>query len=323
MLDLPSAPPERIEFTSTDLCETREFLGKNYGWRVAVEHPDKSGKALTVSMTQAGFVTLGHARAPGDLSYLVTGEDFVVFDTLFEGTFEIGSGEATGHYGPGDVFIANHPRAEFRSRTRDIRVLTTTLPSAVLEEAANDDPGGASPPIEFLSNDPIDGAARRWRAAARFVDRLLNDFDVGSAPLIVGSAGRMLAATALATFPNTATLEETCRDRNDAQPDALRRATSFIEANPDRDISLGDIARAAHVSRRAVQLAFRRHLDTTPMAYLRQVRLACAHEDLLEGEDALTVAAVAYRWGFSSPSRFSQQYRALYGSSPSATLHDL
>ena len=66
--------------------------------------------------------------------------------------------------------------------------------------------------------------------------------------------------------------------------------------------------------------AFRRHLGTTPMTYLRRVRLGCAHQELHDGGDGLTVTEIAYRWGFSNPSRFAQYYRAEYGTGPSDTL---
>jgi transcriptional regulator GlxA family with amidase domain len=71
-----------------------------------------------------------------------------------------------------------------------------------------------------------------------------------------------------------------------------------------------------------VQLAFRRHLDTTPTAYLRQVRLDAARIELLAAapEDRVTVTEVAYRWGFCSPSRFAERYRAAFGTTPSETL---
>jgi AraC-like DNA-binding protein len=103
---------------------------------------------------------------------------------------------------------------------------------------------------------------------------------------------------------------------------SLRRATAFIEANPDRDITVADVAAAAHVTIRAVQLAFRRHLDTTPMAYLRQVRLDHAHRQLQAANPGReSVTAVAYRWGFASPSRFTAYYRQAYGVLPSRTLN--
>ncbi|EXG82728.1 hypothetical protein CryarDRAFT_3929 [Cryptosporangium arvum DSM 44712] len=69
---------------------------------------------------------------------------------------------------------------------------------------------------------------------------------------------------------------------------------------------------------RTVPIAFRRHLGTTPMAYLRRVRLDRAHADLLAavpGEGA-TVAGVAARWGYGQPGRFAGDYRAAYGRLP-------
>jgi transcriptional regulator GlxA family with amidase domain len=116
-------------------------------------------------------------------------------------------------------------------------------------------------------------------------------------------------------------LSPTAEDGHDAHPDTLRRATSFIETNPDVELTLADVARAARVTPRALQLAFRRHLDTTPMAYLRRVRLDNARDDLRAATagDERTVTAVAARWGFT-PSRFTEQYRAAYGELPSHTL---
>jgi transcriptional regulator GlxA family with amidase domain len=90
------------------------------------------------------------------------------------------------------------------------------------------------------------------------------------------------------------------------------------------DTAIADIAANAHVTIRAVQLAFRRHLDTTPMAYLRRVRLDHAHHDLsAAGPEDKTVAAVAHRWGFTSSSRFAAYYRQAFGVHPSQTLRHL
>jgi transcriptional regulator GlxA family with amidase domain len=105
----------------------------------------------------------------------------------------------------------------------------------------------------------------------------------------------------------------------------LRRAVAFIDENAHTDITVADIAAAASVTIRAVQLAFQRHLGTSPMGYLRRVRLDHAHQDLTRSSpgDGLTVTAVAYRWGFRSSSRFAAAYRRAYGVAPSYTLnHD-
>ena len=72
---------------------------------------------------------------------------------------------------------------------------------------------------------------------------------------------------------------------------------------------------------RAVQHTFQRHLGTTPMAYLRRVRLDRARQELRAASPAhATVTQIANRWGFSSPSRFTAHYRAAYGELPRDTL---
>ncbi|MEU6841679.1 helix-turn-helix transcriptional regulator [Streptomyces sp. NPDC046716] len=81
-----------------------------------------------------------------------------------------------------------------------------------------------------------------------------------------------------------------------------------------------EIARAARVSVRALQLAFRRHLETTPMRYLREVRLQYAHEELREAVPGQGVTSVSARWGFSTPSRFATLYRQRFGFPPVQTL---
>jgi transcriptional regulator GlxA family with amidase domain len=125
----------------------------------------------------------------------------------------------------------------------------------------------------------------------------------------------------LATFPNTALTDPTIEDRRDAHPDTLRRAVTFIDEHAHEDITIADIAAAACVGIRAVQLAFRRHLDTTPLEYLRRVRLDHAHRELQAADPAReTVTAMACRWGFTSTSRFTAYYREVYRVVPSYTL---
>jgi transcriptional regulator GlxA family with amidase domain len=72
-----------------------------------------------------------------------------------------------------------------------------------------------------------------------------------------------------------------------------------------------------------VQYTFRRHLDTTPLEYLRRVRLDRAHRDLQRADPAVdTVTAIAGRWGFTHPGRFSIAYKRMFGTAPSRTLRE-
>ena len=67
--------------------------------------------------------------------------------------------------------------------------------------------------------------------------------------------------------------------------------------------------------------AFRRYLETTPSAYLRRVRLQCAHDQLRDAvPGSITVTAVAAQWGFLNASQFAAHYRTAFAELPSRTL---
>lgn len=98
-------------------------------------------------------------------------------------------------------------------------------------------------------------------------------------------------------------------------PAALRRALDFIEAHAADDILLADIAAAASLSVSSLGRLFVRHLDCSPAAMLRNLRLDRIREELRRG-DAGTIRDLALRWGFQSASQFSQAYRRRFGESP-------
>ncbi|MEV4639048.1 AraC family transcriptional regulator [Actinoplanes sp. NPDC049548] len=96
----------------------------------------------------------------------------------------------------------------------------------------------------------------------------------------------------------------------------VRRVVDAIRSHPESPYTLGTLADIAGVGRRTLQAAFQRQVGTSPMRYLRDVRLARAHADLC-GESPATVASVAYTWGFTHLGRFAALYRARYGTVPS------
>jgi AraC-like DNA-binding protein len=106
------------------------------------------------------------------------------------------------------------------------------------------------------------------------------------------------------------------------EPATLRRALAYLEEHAGEDVEVADVAAAAGVGVRGLQMVFRRWRDTTPLGALRDIRLARAHEDLkaADARDGVTVADVIARWHFTHPGRFSVTYRRRYGCSPSETL---
>jgi AraC-like DNA-binding protein len=285
-----------------------------------------SGRRRGMRMTreQIGRVRLDHVAFTMDLRVRV---DPAPADGLYIGQLNSGvltsSSEGTQRrHEPGDVFLASQPGRARSSRLHDADVEVTVLPLDLISQAAGAAPGQA--PVTFLGYAPASpSAARTWKDACAYVrGALLASPDISGQPLLAAAAVRLLAAAALAAFPNTATTAgPDGRDRRDVTPATLRRAVTFIDEHAHEDITPADIAAAAYATLRAVQLAFRRHMNTTPTGYLRRVRLDHAHRDLVAASPAsTTVTAIAARWGFTSPSRFTAGYRRAYGCLPTHTL---
>jgi AraC-like DNA-binding protein len=244
----------------------------------------------------------------------------MVFGHLLSGSIISHRPGHIGYYGPGDSYLATQPEDDFRAEVATLDAYAGVLSIGALNQAAATAPGRRAEPIRFTGYEPVSSAAAaRWKATFGFIRE--NAATAARKPLLSSSLTQLLAAAVLSTFPNTAVLEPTIEDRHDAHPRTVKRACAFIEENAHREITIGDIAAAADVTIRTVQLAFRRHLEMTPLAYLRRVRLEHAHRQLLDAApDTVSIADVAATWGFTSHSHFTAAYRAAYGRRPSQTL---
>ncbi|GLZ55620.1 helix-turn-helix transcriptional regulator [Actinomycetospora sp. NBRC 106378] len=314
-------PDELVVFESDQLGATEEFLSTHYApMRIGSGNRDRSparisrvtGGGVSVDRLELGF-TMSYDAAPLGTICLCDIEAGSVDDHQVDGD------RSAESYGPGEVFSFAPPDRPYRGRINHARYGITMLDPALLGQVAAplDDHG----PVRLLDHHPVTpAAAARLRRVIDHLDDVLGD---PGAPLAVAAAAQYLAATVLHTFPNTALAAPTATDRHDAHPDTVRRAVAFIETDPAREMTLAEMAAAAHVTPRALQYAFARHLQTTPMAYLRRVRLDAAHHDLQAADprDGDTVTTIAARWGFAHPGRFAVAYRDAYGRSPSHTLH--
>jgi AraC-like DNA-binding protein len=106
------------------------------------------------------------------------------------------------------------------------------------------------------------------------------------------------------------------------RPAAVRDAMDIIAAGPHLPLTTSALAKQCHVSVRTLQEGFHRHLDMSPMTYLRVVRLRRAHRDLRSADPARsTVARIAHRWGFTHLGRFAAAHQRMYGQTPLQALH--
>jgi transcriptional regulator GlxA family with amidase domain len=80
-----------------------------------------------------------------------------------------------------------------------------------------------------------------------------------------------------------------------------------------------ELEQVSGLSERGLQYAFRRRFNCTPMAWVRQQRLAMAQALLRDPHGPVTVAAIALQTGFASASLFARHYRQHFGELPSET----
>lgn len=102
-------------------------------------------------------------------------------------------------------------------------------------------------------------------------------------------------------------------------PRHVRRVEEYLLAHPHEAITPDRLAEIAGVSVRSLFLGFQRYRGISPMKFLRELRLHRVRDELLLAPEGTTVTEVALRWGFYHLGRFAQEYRALFGQSPSQT----
>ncbi|MGO7135818.1 helix-turn-helix domain-containing protein, partial [Rhizobium leguminosarum] len=66
-------------------------------------------------------------------------------------------------------------------------------------------------------------------------------------------------------------------------------------------------------------ISFQHFKGTTPLSYLRTIRLEGVRKVLADETNSLSVAEIARNWGFSHMSRFAAAYYQAFGEMPSET----
>jgi AraC-like DNA-binding protein len=107
----------------------------------------------------------------------------------------------------------------------------------------------------------------------------------------------------------------------DGKSQRISRALRFIQAHYAESLDVPTIARAAYMSTSALHHDFKAVTSTSPMQYLKQLRLHEARRIMLQ-EDK-TAAGAAREVGYRSPSQFNREYRRLFGAPPRADVRSL
>jgi AraC-like DNA-binding protein len=101
----------------------------------------------------------------------------------------------------------------------------------------------------------------------------------------------------------------------------MARFEDFLAARRLEPVYLAEICGVVGASERTLRTCCQEHLGMGPIRYLWLRRMNLAHRALVNADPALsTVTEVVTEHGFWELGRFSVEYRALFGESPSASL---
>ena len=306
--------------------EAHDWLDRAYGTSLRL-----SGRVGTVQHRRVDHGTFAFDHLLIDSPFSVDSDAMpalVVVD-LINGDSAYSRDHVTSHNHDGDSVLAAGWDMPFTNASEGFEVRTTSITAEALAAAVEDLlPAHPWQLIDFDSYVPhSEAAGARWRAT---VDHLsaavpaVQADDPAHAAEAAAEAGRLLAHTLLATFPNDVMAEavrlEQAAGRGESSPSLVARAMRVVETRAYDEITLDELAGECGVSPRALQYAFRKHLGCSPMDYVRRVRLDLARSSLRNGP-RLSVSDAAARLGFHNPGRVASDYREVFDENPRQTLN--
>lgn len=105
-----------------------------------------------------------------------------------------------------------------------------------------------------------------------------------------------------------------------ALPAHVKRVRDYLNENAHLPIDMAGLVAISGVSGSSLHAGFRRYLDTSPMAYLKCLRLDRVRHQLTAATGE-SVSTIARKWGFTHMGRFAREYATRFGELPSETVH--
>ena len=177
-------------------------------------------------------------------------------------------------------------------------------------------------PVEFSPAVPLTtSGAREVTSLLRFMTTALTDSNgISSSPVARKNMASLLISGLITCLDHNyreAMAENVARPR----PAYISKAQEFIRQNIAEPIGPEEIAEAVNVSTRALFAGFKSYLNTTPMRYLKDLRLDMVHQALSSTEPRrASVTTIAMNYGFLHLGHFCAAYKQRFGELPRETL---
>jgi AraC family transcriptional regulator, ethanolamine operon transcriptional activator len=102
---------------------------------------------------------------------------------------------------------------------------------------------------------------------------------------------------------------------------AVACACRFVDSYLGKPIGLAELCAHCGVGVRTLEYGFRQFYDATPIGFIKSQRLSRTRTALARaGTQPMSISATARRLGFTHMGQYAQDYRSLFGESPTMTL---
>jgi len=242
------------------------------------------------------------------------GADYVVIILLAGRLRWSGEDGAAGELAAGGALLAAPGDQLSAAAEHPFELLSLTLsPVFVLDCAVRARIMRAGSAVAFAAHAV--GADERLARLARDLSEELRAAEAGQ-ELVVSALVEQALVHLLRRHANVRRAESLELSRAGLVDRRIRRAVELMHAHLGRDLPLGELARAAHLSPFHFARLFKKLTGATPHAYLASLRAARAQTLLAETD--LSVTEVGARVGYASSSHFSKAFRQATGLTPRA-----
>lgn len=323
----PVTPPESV-LSRYKICRTNDLEeARSSAEKILCENSlyaldTKSPINTSIYYRKMGGVGLGRMSYGSEITVKPgVFEDFILLQMPIRGEERIELGGDRVLCTPQTSVIINSQTKSVINHSADTEKLIIRIDRSLLENACQHALGRTLQ--EHIEFDPVlhlntpEGA--RWLGMVSWVYDYLSD-DENLSQLMVPQLETSLVNMLLSTQPHNYSAE-LLSETPSLAPHFIRRVEQYIEEHAHEPITINDMAEFAGVSSRSLFTSFRRYRNTSPMRYLKEVRLRYVHEELQRGmAGEATVTDVAFKWGFSHLGHFATDYRRRFGERPSETL---